>query len=239
MGGEHQRKLLMGRRARVDGLLRQRLRHGRNDPALPPLEVGRGLHRRRRQRGEPRLLRRQDVHVQRRRNLQAGARLLQLGRQTGPGVDAPELRRRAQREARRRVDRRQQLQLRVDRAGLRRRLAVLALVVARLLQRRLVGDEQLHVLQRHQGQGRNHDRDQKRRAGDDERGLQLLAVHDRRAGLPVADPARLGLPLRPERLHEADGRRMRVLERRRQLRQRKNAADDRRRRVRRGRGGRA
>ncbi len=47
--------------------------------------------------------------------VQAGHRLLQLGRQRRPGADAPALRRHPQREAGGAVDRRQQLQLRRDR----------------------------------------------------------------------------------------------------------------------------
>ena len=143
--------------------------NGRTDRRLPPLQSGRGLHRRRRQRREPRLLGRQDVDVQRRQHVQAGSRLLQLRRQRRPGADAPALRRDAQRQARGRVDRRQQLQLREHRADVRRGLAAVAVVVAELLQRRQLGDEQLHVEQRQQSQGRNHDGDQKRRAGDDQR----------------------------------------------------------------------
>ena len=62
-------------------------------------EVGRGLHRRRRERHQPRLLRGQDLELQHRRAVQARARLLQLRRPRRPGADAPALRRRPQREA--------------------------------------------------------------------------------------------------------------------------------------------
>ena len=77
-------------------------------------------------------------------------------------------------------------------------------MVAGLLQRRQLGHEQLHVEQRRHAEGGDHERDPERRAGDDERRLLELAVHDPRAGLPVADPERLGLPLLAERLHAPD-----------------------------------
>ena len=102
-------------------------------------------------------------------------------------------------------------------------------VLGLLLQRRKLGDEQLHDCQREQSQGRNHDGDRQRRHRDDERGLLEHAVHDPRAELPLADPEWLGIPLHAKRLQPADDGRMRLLEQRRQLRQRDDAADDRRR----------
>src|ERR1019366_4480681 len=102
-----------------------------------------------------------------------------------------------------------------------------------LLQRRKLGDEQLHLGQRLENQGRNRNRDPQRRDRDDERGLHELAVHDPRAELPLADSQRIGIPLHAERLQQTDHRRMRLLEQGRQLRQRDDAADDRQHRARR------
>ncbi len=167
LGGQHERKLVLGRRARLDRLRRQRGRQRGTDRPLPPLEVGRGLHRRRRQRREPRLLGRQDLQLQRRRKVEAGPRLLQLRRQRRPGADAAELRERPRREARRRLDRRQQLQLRLGRADLRRRLPGVHLVLRLLLQQRKLGDEQLHGELPVESQRRSRNRSQERRAGDD------------------------------------------------------------------------
>ena len=117
LGRQHQRKLVEDRRARLDRLRRQRDGHGRTDRRLPPLEVGRGLHRRRRQRREPRLLRRQDLDASpRRQHFKPGLDFYNSGGQRRPGADAAALRRDAQRQARRGLDRRQQLQLRRHRA---------------------------------------------------------------------------------------------------------------------------
>ena len=94
-------------------------------------------------------------------------------------------------------------------------------VLRLLLQQRKLGDEQLHGEQPVQSQRRNRNELQERRPGDDQRGLQPLPVHAARAGLPGPDPARLRLPLHPERVLEADHGRVRVLEHRRELRGRK------------------
>ena len=66
----------------------------------------------------------------------------------GPGQAAPAVRDHPQREDGRRLDRRQRLQLRVDRAAVRDRLPGLAVLVQGLLQRRLLGHRELHVRQR-------------------------------------------------------------------------------------------
>ncbi len=201
------------------------------------LEVGRGLHRRRRGRRESRLLGRQDLELhQLRRGIQARPGLLQLRRARRAGADAPALCGDAQRQARRPVDRRQQLQLRQHRHDVRRGLPRVDDLLRLLLQQRKLGHEQLHLEQRHQSQGRNRNSDQKRGHGDDQRGLHEFEIHDRGPGLSLADPQRLRIPLLPERLHPSGSRRLRLLERRRQLRQRHDAADDRQHRAQCGRG---
>ena len=65
----------------------------------------------------------------------------------------------------------------------------------------------------------------RRGAGDDQRRLRELAVHDRRPDLLVADPARVGLPLLGVRLVTPEHRRLRRLEPRRRLGERHRRAD--------------
>ena len=77
-------------------------------------------------------------------------------------------------------------------------------MVARLLQRRKLRDEKLHLEQRRHAEVGDRSGDPQLRAGDDERGLLERAVLDPRAGLPLADPQRVGLPLLAERLHAAE-----------------------------------
>ena len=145
LGRQHERLLVARRRARLTRILGHGDRRG--DPRLPPLEVGAGLHRRRRDRRQLRLLGREDLDRRDRigRRLQARHRLLlrQL-RPPGPGADAAELREDPQRARGRRDDRRQQLRLRRDRRALRDELDHVALVAEELLQRRLRHDLALH-----------------------------------------------------------------------------------------------
>ena len=199
---------------------------GRGDPRLPPLQVGRGAHRRRRPEREPRVLGRAHVDERGRQRLQARHRLL-LGRvrAQGPGARAAAVRGDAQRARRRAADRRQQLRLRRHRAGVRDRLADLAVVVAELLQRRLGHQVALH--------GRARSRPRPRtcaaRSSTSARRWPTPATRTRQytilvADLLVADPARLRLPLPAVGLHAPDDRRLRRLEPRRRLGQRHRRA---------------
>ena len=201
-------------------------RRRRGDPGLPPVQGGRGAHRRRRPEREPRVLGRAHVHERRRQRLQARHRLL-LGRlrPQGPGARAAAVRRDAQRARRFAADRRQQLRLRRHRADVRGQLADLAVVVAELLLRRLEHQVALHR--------------RSRGGGDREHRGAILNVRQAMANAGYADsqykiiaqtysspiPRGSGLPLPAVRLDAPDDRRLRRLEPRRRLGQRHGRAD--------------
>ena len=214
----------LGSTAYDDNAARQR----RTDRALPPLEVGRGLHRRRRQRREPRLLGRQDLQLQRRRKFKPGLDFYNSGGNEGQALMLQNFAKTHNVKL-----------VAVSIGGNNFNFAGIVQtcvedflftpdMVADLLQQRKLGHEQLHGEQRVQSQRRNQEPALRNVAqAMTNAGYSSLAVHDAGAGLPVADPARLGLPLLPERLLAADDRRLRLLEHGRELRERKNAADDR------------
>ncbi len=222
----------------LDRLRRQRRRQRRTDRRLPPLEVGRGLHRRRRQRREPRVLGGQDLQLQ------------PKAARSSPGIDFYNS---GGKEG-------QALMLQHFAAAHDVKLVAVSIggnnfnfasIVQTCVEDWLLTPEwwpaycseessvtnNFTLEQRREGEGRNHDRDQERRAGDDQR--RLLAARSTRSSCRTTRRRSRngsGLPLLPERLHPPDGRRLRLLEQRRQLRQRKNAADDRQHRARRRRG---
>ena len=75
----------------ADGVLRQPP-DGRGDPGLPPLQVGRGAHRRRRDEREPRLLGRAHLHALRRRRVQARLDFYNVSGHKGQALALQELR---------------------------------------------------------------------------------------------------------------------------------------------------
>ena len=232
--GNIERQLVVDRRARLDGVLRQRVEHRRDDLRLPSVEVGGGVHRRRRQRRELRLLRREDG--------------VSLGSSWKPGLDfyddgAGHVGRRKLLQsyaathniAGGHLDRRERLQLRLRRPDLRAGLAALAVVVEGLLQRRLVGDVELHRFERRRAAGQDQERDPQRPPA-----MATRATATRSTRSPCRTTSRRSPTARASvtavGLHPAEHGRLRVLERRRQLGQRDRAAHDQRRREGRGRG---
>ena len=130
----------------ADRVLRQR---GRTPPSRSPAATGRSrprLHRRRRQRDEPRVLGRADATRRRRaRRLQARPRLLQRpsGRQ-GQALMLQQFADDAQRQGRDGADRREQLRLRRHRAGCIKDFLLSPSWWHELLQRRLEREGVLH-----------------------------------------------------------------------------------------------
>ena len=172
------------------------------------------LHRRRRERFEPRLLRRAHVHADAGvGRLQARARLLQRReRPPGSGPGAAAVRGDAQRQGRHRAHRGQQLRLRRHRADLRDELPHLTHVVEELLLRRLEREGVLHRVGRHDPDHRRAGCAAERAPGDAERRLRRQLVQDPRPDLLVADPPGFGLPVLGVRLHPAVDGRLRHLE---------------------------
>ena len=161
--GRHARRLGDLRRGRALGRQHERLvLEASTRSARPPTGTRRPARRsraatarRRRRRTsaaaspsvEPRLLGREDVDRRHRlgEDFKPGIDFYSdASGPPGPGADAPELRGDAQRQGRRRDDRRQQLRLRRHRRALRDELADVAVVVEELLQRRLGHDLALH-----------------------------------------------------------------------------------------------
>ena len=101
--------------------------------------------------------------------LQARPRLLQRLRRPGSGARAAVLRRDAQREDDQPLDRRQRLQLRLHRPDVRQRLAAVPVVVEGLLQRRLVGEGELHRRERHREDDAHQERHPEHQHRDGER----------------------------------------------------------------------
>ena len=223
LGGQHERRVL--RASTRSARRRTGTRATRRvDPRLPSLEGRAGVHRRRRARLQPRLLGR----ARPRRPAPATDEDFKPGidfysdaqGRVGPGARAAVARRDAQRQGRRRDDRRQQLRLRRHRHPLRDELGDVADVVEELLLRRQRHDVALHV-----DADRDRDDERAQRAAararrDDERRLQRVAVHDPRADVLVAGAARRADPLLRERLDAPVRRRLRRLEPRRRLGQR-------------------
>ena len=218
LGGQHERLELARRRARLDRVLGHaggEAIRGCHRSKSAEVHIGGGVLG-----AQPRVLGRADVDERRRQRLQAGHRLL-LGR-----VRAARARRSRSSSTRRSTTcARSTLLIGANNYGFADivqqcvdRLADIAVVVAQLLQRRLRHRRPASPPRGSRPRPTNvTQRDPARQPGDDERRLLGVAVQILVQTYSSPIPSGSGLPLLAERLHAADGRRLRRLEPRRRL----------------------